>query len=283
MLQSKNIALDDAHLKVCRKYEYSAILFNFFSIFLPFGLLHITFHPLEPTHRLISDWLEIDFSPSLILLPWIILFMVGIMGAANILIVMGYTALCYCVITTTVLKDLTPRRIPTGVNHRLRFSLETSFYGILEDFEILQMYRELRLYNLLLNDILATFWFSIHQVGCLTTFTVLLYFGVKFNHVVLGYGLVGILVVGGSFFAPIAVVWYQSDMFGELAETSDQFKVEGRNVIPTRKSLYTKFVRSCQTFYVEEAYPFYKIGRNTFLLFCAQGLDHAISLLLWQR
>src|SRR5258705_367985 len=106
MMQSKNIVMDDTHMKVCRKYVYSTILFNFLSIFLPFGLLLISFHPLEPTNRLIRDWLEIYFSPSLILLPWIILFMVGIMGAANILVIFGYLALCYSVITITVLKDL---------------------------------------------------------------------------------------------------------------------------------------------------------------------------------
>jgi len=109
-----------------------------------------------------------------------------------------------------------------------------------------------------------------------------LYFGIK-NHVVLGYGLLGIFVVGGSFISPLAVVWYQSDLFGELAEVSDQFQEEGSNLMPSRKSLYTKFARSCERFYVEEAYPFYKIGRDTFLSFCAQGLDHAIILLLWQQ
>lgn len=280
MLKEKEIDLDPTHRKTTRLVELTATVFNFFTTVLPLGLSFVVFHPMEPTHIIIRDWLEIDFSPSLTLLPWILLFFFGILGAANLIAVIGHMVLCYHLISTTVLNDLRPVRL----HHKkgLQVSVETQFYGVIEDIQVVEIYMQLRLLNVLINDVVANFWLALHQIGLLGTASVLAFFVVKCHTEILENGAIGVLVVGGSLISPFLVVYFQSKYFGELRECSDQFREVGRKLVP-RKTMYRRFVRSCQTFYVEEAYPFYKIGKDTFLAFWGQVVDYAVTLLLWRQ
>lgn len=82
------------------------------------------------------------------------------------------------------------------------------------------------------------------------------------QHVVIGGGILGVTTVGliVSIAAPLMIVYFQSTMFGKLADLSENFCQIGKNLVP-RRAFYRKFVYSCQIFYIENAYPF-----DTFLI-----------------
>ncbi len=145
---------------------------------------------------------------------------------------------------------------------------------------VISMYRTQKLLNLLLNEIMATVLISFHQVGLLVTTTAMPYFGIKFQTVIHQVGIIGYFTVYSIAIAPLCLVCYQSIYFGRLVEITQTFKPKGLHLFP-RKLLFHKFARSCETFNVEEAYPFYRFNRETFLLFCEQVLNYTVTLILW--
>ncbi len=277
-MREKNIEMDQSHLQILRFGELLIIFANFLSFAVPFGLLVCVFHPLEPTHALIKDWLEIDFEPSLTNLPLIIMIWCMLYTCTNMTVVLLYVAAVYIQTTKVVLNDLTPENMTKRQAGRLY--LETKFFGELEDFQVVTMYRSIRLFNVLMNDIMATSLMAFHHVACLTTFSALIFLVVKCNDVLLEGGFKAIFIIGCVILTPTVIILAESSMFAELANLSDGFIEEGKK-LTGRKTMFRKFVASCQTFYVDEAYPFYKIGTDTFLAFLSEGLDKSITLLLW--
>lgn len=108
----------------------------------------------------------------------------------------------------------------------------------------------------------------------------MLFFFVKFQHIILEVGPIALVVVIGAMLTPLAICYYQSNFFGKLVDISDDFRNQIIKIVP-RKTMCRKFAYSCQTDFVEEAYPFYHYDKGTFLEFCAAGLDYAINLMFW--
>jgi len=193
-------------------------------------------------------------------------------------VILLLVAMAYIQTTRFVLDDLTPETLTKRQAGRVY--LQTRFYGELEDSEVINMYRTIRLFNVLMNDIVASAGMAFHHVACLTTFSALIFLVIRYNDVFLESGFMSMFIIGCVIVTPAVIILAESSMFAELASLSDGFIEEGRK-ITARKTMYRKFIASCQTFYVEEAYPFYKIGTDTFLAFVSEGLDKSITLLLW--
>ncbi|CAL8127995.1 unnamed protein product [Orchesella dallaii] len=60
MMKSKNIEIDADHKRRTLFAELDTIGTCIASTILPFGVAACIFHPIEPNHRLVEDWLEIE-------------------------------------------------------------------------------------------------------------------------------------------------------------------------------------------------------------------------------
>lgn len=277
-LQQKKIELDENHKRLLRIGELLVLSCNFLTLAVPFAVLACLFHPLEPTHRMIKEWFELEFEFNLSNTPifaglWLLVY-----GSSNMIIVLSYLAAIYYQTTMIVLDDLTPERLVRRQGSRV--VMDTKFFGELEDLEIVNMYRAIRMFNGLMNDIMASSLIAFHHVACLTTFSALVFFIIKHNDVLVEGGLISMLIIGCCLVCPVAVIGSESFMFAIIVDLSDGFIDQGNSLVG-RRTMYRKFVKSCQTFYVEEAYPFYHIDKDTFLAFIEEGLDKSITLLLW--
>ncbi len=249
---------------------------------LPFLLLVIFFHPLEPVHNIIFEWFEFDLNIHnirlihLTLLPF---WFLSIHAAGNTVIVYGILVTCYYLISTSALADMTPTEIARKKGSR-RYVFQTQYYGELEDDEIIIKYRTQQLFNIWVNKIMASICVSLQHVACLAVCSIMAYFAIKFPHVLAESGIVGYMIVVVCFLAGISVQFLEAYMLGNLADISDNF-ITQIDTKMERGALIKKFVKSCRTFYVEEAYPFFRVDKGTFLEFYAKVVDQTITLLLW--
>lgn len=277
-MKENNIELTPEHRKTMRTGELLMYMTNILSILMPIGLLTCCFHPMEPTKVLIEDWFEIDWTPKLILFPYIFLILVTLRICADLITIVTFLALIHFIQAMKILDDITPESIYR--RDRQRIVLQTKCYGTLDDTRIVDIYRTQRLFSERVNGILKSVLIAFHQVALVSTAAIMFYFAVKFNHVIIESGILAFFVIGGAIATPLIIVWFQSTWFGALVDMSEGFKQTGKDLV-ARKTFYRRFVRSCQPFYIEEAYPFYHFDKETFSSFCAQALDYAITLLLW--
>ncbi len=277
-LKHRNINFDRQHKKSMRTLERIVFATNVGSVIICLLILITCLHPLEPTHVLIKEWFEIDWNLELKFIPFIFLFTVSIQHVGNLILIYGLLVEIYCFLVTGVLNDLTVESV--HIRQGSRCSLETRYFGILEDDEICKLYRIQRYLNERVNEIMGSVFISFHQIGMLATVSIMLFFFVKFQNVIWEVGPIACAVVVGSMLTPLLILWYQSQFFGVLVDTSDEFRENAMNIVP-RKTRFRRFAYSCQTYYVEEAYPFFHYHKNTFLEFCETGIDYAINLMFW--
>lgn len=193
------------------------------------------------------------------------------------IVVFCYLVAIYYQIKIVHLDDLMPKEATHQKDKSI--TLATKYYGNWLDKEIINLNKALKLFNVLVNEIVTSIKIAFHHVACLTSASALIYLVIKYIHVIAESGLIAIFIIGCCLISPLAIIASEKTMFAMLANISDCFIEVSKN-LTRRKKMYRKFVISCQKFYVEEAFPFYKIGRNTFLEFCAQALDKSITLLL---
>lgn len=277
-LEERNIQLDLKHKKEQQKGEVYILIQGIGSIVLCFLLLLTCLHPLEPTHVIIKDWLELEFEWRPALVPWIIMFTCAVQSCGNAILTIGLLVEFHVFMVTPLLDDLTVEAIHCRRGARLE--LETRYFGVLDDEEICKLYAIQKHLNLRLNDILSTVLISFHQIGLLGTLAIMLFFAVKFQRFIWETGPIACVVVFASVLTPLAICYCQSNFFGDLVDMSDDFKDMALKICP-RKTMFRRFAYSCQTYFVEEAYPFFHYDKNTFLEFCAAGVDYAINLMFW--
>ncbi|CAL8112110.1 unnamed protein product [Orchesella dallaii] len=280
MLKSKNIELEATHRKNMLILELTMIPIFLISTTLPFGLAAAIFHPMEPTHRMVKDWLEVEMRlEGIFFIPWYVVNCAGLLGCASIVAILSWSIAFYYFIATTCITDLTPENVSGRVEGK-RCKILTRYYGVMEDSEIGACYRVQKLFNVLMNDFYANIMISFHHVALLAVTTGMLFFVIKFNKVVLDGGLIVEAVVLGIIFAPLLLIKLQAMMCGRLADISNNFK-DRANKLLHRKYFLAKFSKSCDTYRIQVVYPFYNVHGGTFLEFCGQVRDNTINLLLW--
>lgn len=140
LLSEKEIQLDATHQKEMKNSERLILAVVILSLILPAGIVLACTHPIEPTHILMEDLFEMSFGHDPQMLPLILPFLAATFNATNSIIVLCFLMVMYSATTVNCLKDITPIQQASQPN-AAQYHLETSYYGILEDSEIIRMYR----------------------------------------------------------------------------------------------------------------------------------------------
>ncbi|CAL8112355.1 unnamed protein product [Orchesella dallaii] len=280
MMKSKNLQLDPFHKKNMRLMDFLITATATISVVLPFGLAGALFHPMEPTHIIFEEWLEIKVGFHGLFIPFYFATCAAMFGSGNIVAIMCWNIACYFVIATTILNDIKPEELERRIGNGTRCQVRTRFYGVMGDQEVVTFYRIQKLFNVLVTDLYASVLVAFHHVALMATVAIMLYFTINFQELLWNGGPIAISVVLGSIFIPLVIIRMQCMMCGYLVDISDEFKDQAWKVV-RRNCMLKKFAKSCDTLYVQVAYPFYTVHRETFLLFCSQVADYTITLLLW--
>jgi len=148
------------------------------------------------------------------------------------------------------------------------------------DYKLPILFRMQQILNGLYNDIVASTLISFHFVALIATVSVMTTFFISYQNVIQETGMVGYVVVIGCILLPLVIVYLESIMLGRIVDMSDDFIGIGWNTVG-RKTMYSKFVKSCKTLYLQQAYPYFTIHKGTFFEFCNEAVDKTITLLLW--
>ncbi|CAL8133735.1 unnamed protein product [Orchesella dallaii] len=281
MLQSDGRKLKKEHKRLLRAGELMMLAVNFFTTLLPISLGTVFVHPIEPTGRMIQAIYEIKLTFTLGTAPFLFVLGVLIYAASNAAVILIIMSVMNYSISMTCLKGITPDQdeIPDGIIPRKRNKIPTYAFGVLEDTAVAQLYRVQRIFNTLLNEIEANLFISFHHVGCLLTVVSMAYFAIAFHDVVQDAGPVGYMAVFGSLCAALFLQFTESYMLGQIVDMGDDFEAVGKQVV-LRRSYFRKVLTHYQKFYVQQAYPFFTIHKETFLMFCEQAQDNIINLLM---
>lgn len=166
--------------------------------------------------------------------------------------VLLYLAVVYMPTTMVVLNDLAQESVSRQNPGTL--TLETNFYGELEDLEVISRYRIIRLFKVLIKNIVASVWLAFQHVTCFATFSALIFLVIKHNNLLIQGGLIAFLIIWCCIITPVVIIACEITMFATLANLSDGCAEDSKKLV-TRKTMYRKFVECCQTFHVDQAYP----------------------------
>lgn len=284
--EDEDIQLDEEHKRNIRNCESVFYVTFILSLFLPIGILSAFFHPIEPLHVIINEWLEINFNLEMPsgMWPLLLLFLQAIYNEANGISIACYLVAGYFFTALAGIGDLIPDG-DTEEGSRSSNLVTTRYYGEMDYMDVIKMYRTQQIFNLLLKEILGHATIAFHHVGLLAVFSVLFCFVIKFNEVLTEQGITAYLIVIGCLVSPLLLMYFQSTECGLIADISQEFcdvassKIKRAHGMNAR--MFRKFGKSCRAMYIPVAYPFYNIDRSTFLAFCDQSLDRAIALMLW--
>lgn len=149
LTKERNIQLDRNHKKAQQNLEILIWLTAVGSTLVAFLMALTCLHPLEPTHALINEWLEIEWNFRVAYIPFILMFVSAIQSGGNMILTFALLIECYCFMALTILDDLTIESVHLREGKRCK--LETRFYGVLEDEEICKLYRIQRNINIRIN------------------------------------------------------------------------------------------------------------------------------------
>ncbi|CAL8146328.1 unnamed protein product [Orchesella dallaii] len=280
MLRVKQIELSEEHKKLIRNGERLVFMATVLTIFVPFVLVPAFLHPIEPTHRIITEWLEYEFGFNLRGIPVALIFMLGVFSCGNVVSVFFVLVSLYWFTAMPCLNDIIPVEIERRSAAGKRCHVVTNFYGVLEDKEIAKFYRIQVYFNNLFNKVVDSVLISYHHVACMMCSSVMACFGIRYQQVIVDGGIFAFLIVVVGVACPLALIFFEGLMCGDLVSVSEDFIESGKNLMD-RKTMYLKFVYSCRPLYMKIINPFYNVDRNTFLEFVDAVVDKTITLLLW--
>lgn len=255
-----------------------------FALVVPLGVAVAILAEIEPTHRLIHEWLETDFQINLGFLPFIYVMFIATYGVAWAACLMAMLIIMYYMTTTITIDAILPKqfyRNPQPQTGRGRCDLLTDGFGKIPDEMAIHLFIIQKLLNSYLNSFFMSPLVAFHHIGALSTVVVLLLVAIRYNEVLDQIGTVGYLVVFSCIATAMMLIYSQSKMAGWVVDISKKFGNSGRKLMP-RSYMFRKFTRSCTPFYIQVAYPFYNVHRETFPLFCEQTLVYTTQLLLYE-
>ncbi|CAL8146334.1 unnamed protein product [Orchesella dallaii] len=280
MLYTKQIEMDEEHKKWIRGGERLILLCVTASLLVPFIFAPCFLHPIEPTHRLITEWLEFEFGFNLRGIPIGIMFLFAIYECSNVFNVFCVIALLYLFTTITCLNDISTVEVERRTASGKRCHVVTRFYGVLEDKDQIKFYRIQVYFNNLINNVFDSILFSYHHVACMLCPSVMACFAIRNQQIMIDGGILAVLVVAVGVLVPLGTIYFESIFCGALVSNSEDFKESGK-LLMDRKTMHAKFALSCRPLYLKMTHPFYNVDRNTFLQFTDAVVDKTITLLLW--
>lgn len=283
MIKSNKLTLTESQnqkVMICTGIIISSFIV---SLLLPFGIVSIITHPMEPIHQFIEELLEekLTFNSTLFRVMFLPSSLVAL-NFGNVVALQTFAIAMYYMIQTVCMDALQIKRLhcrSVGLDVG-RSYLVTQGFWVLKDDEAIFLYRTQQVLNELLNSFFKSVLISFHHVGCLATVVVLIVFVVRYNDILRNEGVFAYILVFVSMMAPMFLLYAQSRMCGDVAASSIRIRESVAKIMP-RRFLMRKFCVSCRTFYIKVSHPFYHVQKDSFLVFVDQALGYVVQLLLW--
>jgi len=142
--KSKGITLSREDRRTVRVAEVQVNFISTISFIFPFFIMAALFHPIEPIHVMVRDWLDFDIKFAnltyghLVFVPF---FLASLLLAGNTALQFTFMSSCYYALCVSTLRDLMPTGLDQMKDSR-RCTLQTETYGVMEDSEVIQMWRK---------------------------------------------------------------------------------------------------------------------------------------------
>ncbi|CAL8085702.1 unnamed protein product [Orchesella dallaii] len=267
--------------KAIKEIDFLVIYLAIVCTLMPIAYGGIFLQRYEPVHQLFLDVFEIDVTFELRHINILVSIFWALSSCGVVIFHTIVVIVVYYEFANICLSSLVPRNLHLHhTSQRLhKYDVETTCFGVLEDEEVVQMYRTQQMFNVLVNDIYASLLFSIHQPILMIIIVGLSFVVFKIYHVVVAMGFLAPVMAFGGIFVVLFVVYLESENLGMLIEHSAAFKIIGRG-FSSRRSLFWKFAVSCPNLWFDLAHPFFKISRGTFWDFFCRYVDFLINLLV---
>lgn len=250
-LKEKEIEVSLKHKEKVRQCEILIVAVFVLTLLIPTGITFVLLHPLEPTHVLLKEWMDFEFTLKPLHLPFLIPFWMAVFGATTLIFILTALISIYSVLTTIALDGIIPEQVDHIPVQSRNCTIVTRAFGTMEDAEIIpQMYRTQQILNNLATDIFGSVKVAFHHVTCIVTFSVLVCFSIKFQEFFAANGVVAYVIVVAYVLVPVLIIYCQSEMCGELVGISENFRqTTGRKLRLSREMVLRMFVGSCRSLY----------------------------------
>ncbi len=131
-----------------------------------------------------------------------------------------------------------------------------------------------RLYNENHESLLA----SSQQVYCLAIFDVSSVIFIKASDKLFEGGIMVLIVFVGGLIVPLLIQYQESTRLGQVSEASKMI-LEKSKELSRRRTVLHKFLAGCRVLHLGLGYPFYNIGKHTFLEFIDEAANFIFTVL----
>ncbi|CAL8116717.1 unnamed protein product [Orchesella dallaii] len=276
MLARKNIQWSRERLLGIEMDELLLYSIGSLTLLVPLSFGFLVTKKFEPTHQFLEEWLEIDIEFSLQYLPVLAYLVLIVLCAANNVYVMFTFILCYLLLTRFI-PDMTVIGLGKQMNGN-QYLLRTQAFGTLTDEEVIHLYRVQQLFNRLMNNIMASLLISFHLVVFIVCLVVSAFIWITQGDTIIESGMMCVAFLGIAVLGPIYANFLESRFCGAVVKNSEEFLDKGRKIVK-RRSIFRKFAKGGFRLTLEVAYPFFTVGRNTFLEFMQESLGFLVDLL----
>ncbi|CAL8143429.1 unnamed protein product [Orchesella dallaii] len=285
LIQENHGQLSQNQMRKIRRAEILFSLAAMMSIFVPLAYCACLCVPMEATHALLQEWLEIDVSLDRKFAPLFLLFIWAVNNAGSVIFNATTMGLAHMVLTISCISLITPDQVKiicqqtTSLDKRaIKNEIRTSGLGLLDDMQVVNMYRTQQIINILLNEIYATILFSLHHVFCLVIFVGITYTILRVPQVLASAGPLTLFGFICGALIPLLLEYFESTELNELTDVSKEFVGKCKGMV-SRRSMLRKFSVSCPPLRIQMGYPFFNVCRETFPQFMSQCIDFLIGLL----
>ncbi|CAL8076509.1 unnamed protein product [Orchesella dallaii] len=293
LMTSSRLKLDKNQRRTVKQAENMCFLLLVFTTIFPplYGAILVIDY--EPTHNVFKDWLEIELEFKLKHFPILLVFGYAALNAGTIIFIVIVLALLYLWPSLVCLSSLIPQHVyplPKYRQRRNKFTLRveihyiilTNSFGMLWDEDVIKMYRVQQIFNIFVNEIFASPFISMHQVGVMIVLVGASFVIVTIPRIILEAGIVASGFTLGGFLAVVLLLYLECSKLGEILEVTEHF-VKRSKVLTSRRSMFRKFVASCPPMTMKMAHPFYKLRKTTFLEFFSQYSNFLTTLLVLSK
>lgn len=282
LLQNRVFRPSPAITNFIKFFEILAMIISIFPLVLPVFFVVMFFHPVEPVHRIVEDFLELDVRFSIDVVPVLLAYAWGAFDISSIMCCFIIMIFLFVFVTTTWFMVATPDAVtpPVFVNGKRFF--ESAELGKISEDELVWVYRSLQILSASINEVIAKKRMSYHalvalMVGVLSTYSIIRYYDFFLGEDVMGLSL-GILMTFAFLLAPI--IFYLECGFLDGMENLWMSYKDNLNSTTTRNSAIYKAARSFREVKFKSTHPFFNMNKSTFLDWTNQLIDLVVNLLV---
>lgn len=238
---------------------------------LMFGLLFL--QETEPLHRFFVEVLEVKPRPDLESIPLILFVVWSILqccNVANVFVVIGITYIKYIFFW---LSGFQPVAISTGKSPKKYLTK----FGYLEGSLMMRLYREQQLLNVMFSQFIANRRIATHQCAIQVVFVIASFVSIRQFELLLytpGYQI-AFLAVGLCVF----VEFMETKTLAEAIDSSKNLREKVKKM-SRRDDIVVKVIGKAWSLKFDAAYPYFHIGRHTFLEFMHSSVEILVDLLM---